>query len=221
MQATAKILMTEFVTHDVKRFVLERPADYSFLPGQATEVSINQPEWEKKKRPFTFTSLEEDAVLEFTIKGYLDHDGVTKKLHQLRPGDELILGDVWGTITYKGPGVFIAGGAGITPFIAILRRLREDGKLAGNTLIFSNKTARDVILEKELAQMLGANLVLTLTREERGGYEHGRIDREFLARHVTDFSQNFYVCGPDPFVAELKKVLAELGATADSVVFEQ
>jgi ferredoxin-NADP reductase len=221
MQTTARILMTEFVTHDVKRFILERPADYSFLPGQATEVSINQPEWENKKRPFTFTSLEEDGVLELTIKAYFDHDGVTKRLHRLRPGDELILRDVWGAITYRGPGVFLAGGAGITPFIAILRRLRTDGKLAGNTLIFANKTARDVILEKELAEMLGENLILTLSREERPGYGHGRINKQFLVRHVTDFSQSFYVCGPDPFVADLKEVLAELGAKADSIVFER
>ena len=221
MQTTARILMTEFVTHDVKRFILERPADYSFFPGQATEVSINQPQWEKKKRPFTFTSLEEDGVLELTIKGYFDHNGVTKRLHQLRPGDELVLRDVWGTITYKGPGVFLAGGAGITPFIAILRRLRQDGQLAGNTLIFANKTARDVILEKEFAEMLGENLVLTLTREQRAGCEHGRIDKQFLLRHVSDFSQNFYVCGPDPFVADIKAALAELGAKADSVVFER
>ena len=127
MEKTVKILMTGFVTHDVKRFVVERPAGYAFQPGQATKLSIHQPGWADKARPFTFTSLDEDLVLEFIIKGYFDHDGVTKKLHSLAPGHELILRDVWGTIAYKGPGVFIAGGAGITPFIAILRRLTHQG----------------------------------------------------------------------------------------------
>jgi ferredoxin-NADP reductase len=221
MAQSAKILMTEFVTHDVKRFVLERPEGYTFLPGQATEVSINQPGWEKKKRPFTFTSLEEDLVLEFTIKGYFDHDGVTKKLHALKPGEELILRSVWGAITYKGPGVFVAGGAGITPFVAILRRLRQDGKLAGNTLIFSNKAARDVILEAEFREMLGQDLILTLTREDRDDYEHGRIDKSFLQQHVRDFSRNFYVCGPDEFVKNVAATLAELGAKPEAVVVEK
>ena len=221
MQRTAKVLMTEFVTHDVKRFIVERPEGYTFAPGQATEVSINQPGWEKKKRPFTFTSLAEDLVLEFTIKGYFDHEGVTKRLHGLKPGDELILREVWGTIEYKGPGVFIAGGAGITPFIAILRRLRQDGKLAGNTLLFSNKTARDVILQKELAEILGESLILTLTREKADGYDHARLDGKFLQERVQDFSQNFYVCGPDAFVKEISATLKDLGAAPDSIVLEK
>ena len=125
MSETVRILMTEFVTHDVKRFIVERPEGYDFLPGQATEMSINIPGYEEEKRPFTFTSLTEDLVLEFTIKGY-PRDGVTQKLHELHPGNELIRRDVWGTIDFKHPGVFIAGGAGITPFIAILRRLRAE-----------------------------------------------------------------------------------------------
>jgi len=38
--------------------------------------------------------------------------------------DELILHDVFGAISYMGEGVFIAGGAGITPFISIFRYLK-------------------------------------------------------------------------------------------------
>jgi predicted ferric reductase len=36
---------------------------------------------------------------------------------------------MFGAIEYKGEGVFIAGGAGVTPFIAILRQLQADDKL--------------------------------------------------------------------------------------------
>jgi predicted ferric reductase len=43
-----------------------------------------------------------------------------KRIRKLKHGDELIIRDVWGAIEYKGEGVFIAGGAGVTPFIAIL-----------------------------------------------------------------------------------------------------
>jgi predicted ferric reductase len=51
------------------------------------------------------------------------------KIRKLKHGDELIIRDVWGAIEYKGEGVFIAGGAGVTPFIAILRQLQADDKL--------------------------------------------------------------------------------------------
>lgn len=218
-----KILYTEFVTHDVKSFILERPAGYSFEPGQATEASIAEGGWQGEPRPFTFTSHPQDPVLQFILKEYPEHDGVTKRLHELVPGDELIIHDVWGTITWKGPGVFLAGGAGVTPFIAILRDLASRGKLAGNSLIFSNKTHRDIILERELRETFdeaGGNLRFLLSREERPGYDHGRIDEEYLKREIRDFDQDFYVCGPPAFVDSMKRILATLGASSDSVVFE-
>src|SRR4051812_30264459 len=121
-----KVLKTESLTHDVKRITVEKPAGYHFEPGQATEVAINKPEWKSERRPFTFTSLNDSKTLEFTIKVYDDHQGVTQQIGKLKPGDELLIHDVWGAVTYKGPGVFIAGGAGITPFIAIFRQLEKD-----------------------------------------------------------------------------------------------
>src|SRR5688572_6994969 len=150
MEHIIKIKAIEQVTHDVKRFQCKKPEGYSFAPGQATEVSIKKKGWEEERRPFTFTSLNEFPDLEFTIKIYSDHPGVTNELNTLQTGDELIIGDVWGAIEYKGLGYFIAGGAGITPFIAILRQLKKENKLEGNKLFFSNKTNQDIILEKEL-----------------------------------------------------------------------
>ena len=131
MEHILKIRETKQVTHDVKCFRLEKPAGYHFTPGQATDVSINKPGWENEKRPFTFTCLNSDPYLEFTIKSY-PRNGVTQQIGELKAGDELILRDVWGAIEYKGEGYFIAGGAGITPFIAILRQLHHDGKAKGN-----------------------------------------------------------------------------------------
>jgi ferredoxin-NADP reductase len=221
MEYNVTIIETRAVAANVKSFRLEKPVGYRFIPGQATDVSINQPKWREERRPFTFTSLNEDPYLEFTIKRYPDHHGVTDALHQLNSGDQLIVRDVWGAISYKGPGYFIAGGAGITPFLAILRRLHKDGQLQDNQLFFSNKTAADVIVEEELLSMLGPNAHLILTREEKKGYMKGPIDEAFLRRHITDFKRHFYICGPDPMVAALSGIVSELGATPDSVVFEK
>lgn len=227
MRFNVKILRIEKVTHDVKRFTIEKPRGYEFAPGQATEVSINRDGFKDKKRPFTFTSLNADKNLEFIIKAYPlreypNHTGVTEKIHTLKVGDEMIIGESWGVIEYKGPGVFIAGGAGITPFVAIFKELYEKGKIVGNTLIFSNKKKRDVILEEEFRKMLGSDdLILTLTREKLQGYGYGRIDERFLKKNVSDFSQPFYVCGPWEMVTDIKNLLRKLGASSNSIVFEK
>ena len=39
-----KVLKAYYVTHDVKCFVVEKPEGYDFIPGQATNVSINRPQ---------------------------------------------------------------------------------------------------------------------------------------------------------------------------------
>jgi ferredoxin-NADP reductase len=224
MRHIVKILEINNVTHNVKRFKIEKPQDYTFIPGQATEVSVNKAGWEKEKRPFTFTSLNEYPYLEFTIKRYADHNGVTNQIHQLKQGDELIIRDVWGTIAYKGTGYFIAGGAGITPFIAILRQLHKEQKLAGNKLIFSNKTSQDIIYEAELHSMLGNDVINILSDEKdelNSKYMYGRIDEDFLKKEIPDFKTRFYVCGPDKMISDINEILTKQGASPENVVFEK
>ena len=214
------LLMSGFVTHDVRRFIVSRPDGFECEPGQGVELAIDHPDWREEGRPFTPTSLDDDRVLEFTIKAYPAHNGVTQALHALEPGARLLMSDPFGTIRYKGPGVFIAGGAGITPFIAILRRLARDDDLEGQSLVFSNKTPADVIVEKELRHMLRERCVLTCTEEEAPGYENRRIDRDFLSAHIEDFGQHFYVCGPPEFNESVNDALKDLGASPDLLVFE-
>lgn len=209
------------ITHDVRRFRFDKPQDFKFTPGNATEVSINKPEWKNEKRPFTFTCLNDESYLEFTIKIYDDHDGVTNQLGKLKVGDQLIIRDPWGTIHYEDKGVFIAGGAGITPFIAILRQLKKDKKTKGNTLIFANKTEADIILKDELKSILGDDCIFILSQEKKEGYGFGRVDEAYLRSKIRDFKQNFYICGPPPMVLNLQKILPKLGADIKSIVFEK
>ncbi|HEX2922287.1 MAG TPA: FAD-binding oxidoreductase [Bacteroidales bacterium] len=215
-----RILNIEQVTHDVKRFRYEKPEGYSFIPGQATEVSINKPEIVNERRPFTFTCLNSDPFLEFTIKIYPSHNGVTKVLGTLVPGDELIIRDVWGAINYKGKGLFIAGGAGITPFLSIFRDLKSKNEVEGNTLIFGNRTKKDIILESELSEMLGNSFINVLSDENNDRYLHGFITTEVIKPYITTPDMNVYLCGPPPMMDLVKEQLAELHVMKNSIVLE-
>lgn len=220
-QYLVKVLDAHFITHDVKRFVVEKPDGYVFVPGQATDVAINLEGWEDKPRPFTFTGLNKWEYLEFMIKMYPERNGVTKMLSRVNAGDELILGEPFGAITYHGPGVFIAGGAGITPFIAIFRELQRNKELDANLLIYSNKTSEDVIMGVELEEMLKENFINVYTRENVIGFLDRHIDRNFLIEHIVNFSQHFYLCGPTKFVSDIKNILIDLGAEPQDLVIEE
>jgi ferredoxin-NADP reductase len=224
MSHTLEIQDIREVTHDVRQIRLEKPEGFTFTPGQATEVAVDRDGWRDEGRPFTFTSLATDPYLEFVIKIYPDHEGVTDQIGQLKAGDNLIIGDPWGTIEYKGEGVFLAGGAGVTPFIAILRDLHRKGETGNNRLIFSNKTERDIILKEEFETILGDRFMTVITQEKPTGdhiFLDGVIDKAFLKSQIEDFGQAFYVCGPDPFNKAIMAALEELGAGPDALIFEK
>lgn len=215
-----KVKKVEFLTHDVLRIVSERPADLSYHAGQAVDVSINKEGWEDEARPFTFVSLPEEDYIEFNIKTYPSHHGVTEQLLSLKPDDELLIGEVFGDISYKGDGIFIAGGAGITPFTAILRKLEKENKIGGNKLIFANRSRADIIMKDYFENLLGDNFINVLSEEKAEGYEHGYLNAEMIKKYSDDKLKYYYLCGPDPMMDAVMKHLDSLGVEPESIVRE-
>lgn len=221
MAHTLAISKIENITHNVRQFTFEKPEGFEFTPGQAAEVGIDKDGWRDADNPFTFTALPDWDELQFTIKIYPSHDGLTEQIGQLETGDRFIIGDPWGTIEYKGKGTFIAGGAGVTPFIAILRMLRERGELSGHRLIFANKREADIILRNEFDAMPGLEVVYVLSGEKKDGFEYGRIDKDMLQRLIGSTDEQFYVCGPDDMVDDINAALKDMGADPDGLTFEE
>jgi ferredoxin-NADP reductase len=216
-----KVKSVRHITHDVMQIVTEKPHKYNFTPGQATEVAINKKEWQNEKRPFTFTCLPENDYLEFTIKTYPSHKSVTNELLQLKKDDELIIHDVFGAISYKGEGVFIAGGAGVTPFISIFRYLQSKNEVGDSKLIFANKTKEDIILEQEFKKLLGNNFINILSEQKADGYEYGQITVDFLQDNFGGINQYFYLCGPPPMMDFVERQLQNLNVDEKHIIKEE
>lgn len=220
-QHPVKIKSIKHMTHDVVQIVTEKPAQYNFKPGQATDVAINKNGWMDEKRPFTFTCLPDKDYLEFTIKTYPSHHGVTNELLLLKIGDELILHDVFGAIAYKGEGVFIAGGAGVTPFICIFRYLQSKNEVGDNKLIMASKTKADIILAIEFKELLGKNFINILSEEKSNEYSHGLITEKFLGDYISNSTQHIYLCGPPPMMDAVEKQLSGLGINEKVITKEE
>lgn len=217
MEFPVTLLNKEQLTHDVVRLTLQRPKGYTFTAGQAIDLSLDRPEVAGKRSPFTFTGLNTADHLELTIKCYVDHHGMTEQIARSQAGDEVIISEPFDTVQLKGPGVFIAGGTGMTPFIAILRQKKVDGTLAGNRLFFFNKKQEDVFMENEFRDLLGDRFSSVLSQEEAPGHLHGMVGAEFLKTHLRDFDQPFYTCGPEGFVNAVKEALVTLGAREEMI----
>jgi ferredoxin-NADP reductase len=208
------------LTPDTHRYVFGKPDGLDFQPGQAAELTLMKDGWRDEARPFTFTSLPADDRLEFVIKSYPEHEGMTEQLAKLEPGARVQMDAPFGAISDHGPGVFIAAGAGITPFIPILAQHHAEGKM-DCTLLFSNKTPADIILRDHWEEMNGLKTVFTVTDDDASDLPNAMIDKGFLQNHLSRFDQTFYLCGPRGFVKDVRKALKSLGADADKIVTEE
>lgn len=220
MPNTVKIKSIEHLTHDVLRIIAEKPEGISYKPGQAVDITLTKPGWENEFRTFTFTSLQEDDHIEFSIKTYPSHEGVTAQLLSLNPGDEITLHDIYGDIAYKGEGLFIAGGAGITPFIAIFKKLEKDKAVGNNKLLFANKTKADIILEEKFNALLNGNFINVLSDEKTANDEHGYVSAELIKKYADANTKYYYLCGPPPMMEAVEKIFSTLGIPENAVVKE-
>jgi ferredoxin-NADP reductase len=146
---------------------------------------------------------------------------VTNQLLKIQIGDSLMIREVFGAISYKGEGIFIAGGAGVTPFVSILRHLASSGELGNNKLIFANKTRYDIILNIEFQEMLRSRFVNILSEDPSAGYaHHGFISEKFLKAYIKDSNTKVYLCGPEPMMASVEAQLTNLNVDTNSIIKE-
>ncbi|MEO1020253.1 MAG: flavodoxin reductase [Pseudomonadota bacterium] len=207
---------------NVREVTVDRPEGYEFEPGQATLVCLCKDGWCNESRPFSFTSAPTWRTLTFAIKIYPEHHGVTAQIGRSRPGDWIEIGEAFGTICYLGPGTFIAGGTGITPFISIVRMLREHSSLDGHQLLFASRREKDIIACSELYEAFGASATFAITAEASSIFEPRPIRETLAWRNVQpSLTDRIYLCGPTSMVEELNGELRSAGFAEDQIVKEE
>ncbi len=221
--ARYRIERIEQETPDVKRFLLDGPR-IRFTPGQFAMVKLD-PEAEGK--PFTYANAPGERV-ELAVKR-MDEEGFTARLHELREGDSLLLeGPEEAELEFDEETektAFIAGGSGITPFIAALRHAEKRGSEQRFLLLYSNRTEKDILYEEELERLskeLDLTVVHTLTQEETEDAAAGRVDEELIRSHTARPSEyQWYLCGPQGLVEDMRSLLTQLGVLEERIRSEE
>lgn len=209
----AKVLHKQKINHNVMRFHIERPYGYSFTPGQAIDLSIDRPGYELDVAPFTIFNAVTSSILELIIKIRPNKNSLTYSLATLDNGAVLQISDPWDIYKYKGRGVFIAAGSGITPFLPILKNLSDSGTnlKENHQFIYANKQKKDILFQSELKHLFAEKCIHLLSEEKEKNMLSGRVDSVFLNAQIKDFDQYFYICGPKTFEQDVRKNLLKLG----------
>ncbi|MGH1525907.1 1,2-phenylacetyl-CoA epoxidase subunit PaaE [Leifsonia sp. L25] len=210
--------------------------EYDYLPGQhvALRATVDGTEL---RRSYSICRPPTPGRISVAIKRDLGGAFSTWATSELRAGDRIDVMSPQGTFTIDLgalDGVHVAGiaaGSGITPLMALASSVLAASDTSTFTLVYTNRTAIDVMFLEELADLKDrypSRLALhhVLSREQRfAPLLSGRIDEERLrtildALLPPDTVDQWFLCGPFELVQLCRDVLETYDVPRSSVHFE-
>jgi propane monooxygenase reductase subunit len=228
-EAVVEVVSNENVTHDMRHLVvrLVEPAAIKFFPGQYVDFVIPGTD-ETRSFSMANTSSLESGQLEFVIKVY--PDGLFSRFldTEVKVGDRLDITGPFGVFTLRdAPGsdlVFVGGGAGMAPILALLRTMAERGIDRKTTFYYGARRKRDLCFEDELRELesrLPSFRYVPALSEPDGDDWDGEVGliTDVVRRGESSLVRtDAYVCGPPPMVEAALELLPALGV-ADKRIF--
>ncbi len=227
----ARVKSVEWPTESVARLAikLERRAGFSFRPGQYVRVKV--PGTEEWRSYSMCTTPRELPATEFLVR-IIPGGAMSEYLRgRARAGDRLeVEGPLGAFILHPGGGtrVFVAGGTGLAPILAMLDAIRRgSGPRPKMILSFgcaSEKTFfyRDEI---ELRQWWMPELSVRLSADHVDDLSSGLIRGTPVdalgVEPIGDREASAYVCGPPPMIEAARRRLAELGVAPERIYAER
>jgi propane monooxygenase reductase component len=232
-RAVAEVVANDPVTHDMRHLVLRlvEPRELKFFPGQYVDISVPGTD---ATRSFSManTSSRESGRLEFVIKVYPGGLFSSYLDTQLAVGDRLDLVGPYGVFMLRDGHeedlVFVGGGAGMAPILALLRSMAERGIQRNATYYYGARRRRDLCFEEELRALERTlpnfRYVPALSEPADGEDWDGEVGliTDVVKRHEHDLAgAHAYLCGPPPMVEAAMPLLAALGVPEKHIYYDK
>jgi ferredoxin-NADP reductase len=222
-------------TPQTKTLTLALPMWMAHRPGQHYDVRLTAPDGYRTERSYSAASEPERAgEIDLTVER-LDDGEVSPYLDNvLVPGDRLeVRGPIGGYFVWDpslgGPLLLIGGGSGVVPLMAMLRHRAARQSRIPARLLYSSRSADDVIYRAELERLARGDdaleVLFTFTRHAPPGWTgyQRRIDTAMVHEVVQSLggSVRAYVCGPTLLVEAVSNALVEMGLPAERIRTER
>ena len=206
--------------HDLVEVSL-RPLAHPFSarPGQFVVVAFfNGPGFQGcgEYHPYTLSAIDPDGHLSLGIKALGD---CTRHIQTVQPGAAVRVQGPFGefmTQKVEGPSLWIAGGIGITPFLA---RLRNGPLTQAVRLVYLHRNAADAAYVTELDALAAHQPQLNLKVIASG---NGLPDLNALLPRTTELTDcPCYLCGPAGLIDATVTILRQRGVPAQHIHFDR
>ena len=232
-EAVVEVVSNENVTHDMRHLVVRLidPASIKFFPGQYVDFHVPGTEETRSFSMANISSLE-SGQLEFVIKVY--PNGLFSEFldTDVKPGDRLDITGPFGVFTLRDAPdsdlVFVGGGAGMAPILALLRSMAGRGIQRKATYYYGARRRRDLCFEEELRQLERTlpsfRYVPALSEpgDDAGWDGEVGLITDVLRRAENNLARaDAYVCGPPPMVEAALELLPRLGVAEKRVFYDK
>jgi propane monooxygenase reductase subunit len=222
----------EELTHDIRRLVLSgEPLTYK--AGQYVDITIPGTEDVRSFSMANIPSRPPHGSLEFMIKIY--PDGQFSSLladERLKAGDEVSVTGPYGVFTLREksdrPLLFIGGGAGMAPILALLRAMAENGTERPAVYYYGARGPDDLFHLEELAELErrlpNFRFVPALSHcAEDADWDGERgLITDVVARMEQQLGEvDAYLCGPPPMVDAAIAMLDQGGVPESRVYYDK
>lgn len=203
---------------DCFRIRLE-PADGGAFPyfraGQFVTLSCRAGE-SYLSRPYSIISSPKEA-LDGKLEIMVQRKGIfsTFLIDGASAGTELLVGEPSGDFCFddirdRRHIVAVAGGSGVTPFLSMMKAVREGSEDFRLTLIYGARTRAHIPFDPDGSRSEKVDIVVVLSDEEAEGYRHGFITADLLEEYI-DSETSVFMCGPDAMYRFVRSELVKTG----------
>lgn len=178
---------------------------FDLKPGQFAYVTYMSNGVKAEEHPFTIAGSGSDGSIRFVAKKLGDF---TRTLSNIVIGDEAMVEGPYGNFTYTAGGktqCWIAGGIGITPFLAFAESLPRDYSA---TLFYAISDETENAVAEDIARMRAQkpNLNVVLWKSK----EQGFLTAEAALQHLDPKNTDIFLCGPQGMVTAIRSQLLAL-----------
>jgi ferredoxin-NADP reductase len=215
----AKLVNRKLIAEQTLWIEIKPEGEFKYIPGHYCSLTLTKSPYEdhlNNKRELSILSSPTQENLEFAIR--LTESPFKKYLQEMEIGEEVELSTPLGILKIpdnQKPLLFLTGGIGITPFISMLRYLKEKDNTRKVILLYSNQTEKASSFLDELKElkesMPNFNYFLTMTRQEDWKGKKDRFDEAFLKENIENIQEyDCSVVGPTSFIPSMFKALKNL-----------
>jgi ferredoxin-NADP reductase/ferredoxin len=227
----AAVAALEWPSPSVAKLTLELPEDieFNFRSGQYVRIKVpGTADW----RSYSMTSMPRALPqMDFLVR-ILSGGVVSEYLrNDCRLGDEIIIEGPLGAFilhSSRAPQIFIAGGTGLAPILAMLDEIRyRPGPRPPMLLSFGCASEQQFFYrdEVELRQWWMPELRVILSADRVDNADSGLLEGTPVGvlehERVTDPQAAAYLCGPPPMIEAARRRLIEMGVAPEHIYAEQ